>query len=112
MLADPTASATIDGTGWVRDPVDTAPWMKPGQESSETGELQFGGWNWRYDLEATGPAQHTVTLTYDWSAVPSPIRDDIQFPPFGSEHLEHSPEHLADLAERPDHSGVGATSAR
>jgi len=25
---------------------------KPGTESPETGELSFGGWIWRYDLEA------------------------------------------------------------
>ena len=34
---------------------------KPGTESPETGELSFGGWVWRYDLEAIGPAQTTVT---------------------------------------------------
>ena len=45
---------------------------QPGTESPETGELSFGGWIWRYDLEATGPARTTVTLTYDWSAVPPP----------------------------------------
>jgi hypothetical protein len=42
---------------------------QPGTESPETGELSFGGWIWRYDLEATGPSRTTVTLTYDWSAV-------------------------------------------
>ena len=41
---------------------------KPGTESAETGELSFGGWIWRYDLEATGPSRTKVTLTYDWSA--------------------------------------------
>ena len=30
---------------------------KPGTESSETGELSFGGWTWRYDLEPTGRSQ-------------------------------------------------------
>ena len=49
---------------------------KPGTESAETGELSFGGWTWRYDLEAAGPSQTTVTLTYDWSAVPPHIRRD------------------------------------
>jgi uncharacterized protein YndB with AHSA1/START domain len=71
---------------------------QPGQES-ETGELGFGGWTWRYDLEATGPSATTVTLTYDWSDVPPALRDVIQFPPFGSDHLEHSLEHLSDLVE-------------
>lgn len=40
---------------------------KPGQASPETGEVGFGGWTWRYDLEPTGPTQTKVTLTYDWS---------------------------------------------
>lgn len=73
---------------------------QPGQESPETGELGFGGWIWRYDLEDSGPSQTTVTLTYDWSAVPPEVRDDIQFPPFGAEHLENSLEHLSELAAR------------
>ena len=76
------------------------PWAigwKPGTESPETGELSFGGWIWRYDLEATGPSQTTVTLTYDWSAVPPPVREYIQFPPFGQEHLDNSLQHLSDL---------------
>jgi hypothetical protein len=136
VLVDPTAHAAIDGTGWVRSPVDTAPlthtgqifrmqmyheqhpdkdyrmanrvevfdapraigWM-PGTESPETGELGFGGWTWRYDLQADGPEQTAVTLTYDWSAVPPPVREYIKFPPFGSDHLEHSLQNLAKLAE-------------
>jgi len=70
---------------------------QPGQESPETRELSFGGWTWRYDLEATGPSQTTVTLTYDWSAVPSQVLADIQFPPFGQDHLDNSLQHLSDL---------------
>ena len=70
---------------------------QPGQESPDDGELGFGGWTWRYDLEPGGPAQTTVTLTYDWSAVPPQIREFIQFPPFGQDHLDHSLQHLADL---------------
>ena len=27
---------------------------QPGQESADTGQLGFGGWVWRYDLEANG----------------------------------------------------------
>src|SRR4051812_13763305 len=112
VLVDPTTHAAIDGTGWVRGPIDpatlthtgqvfrmamyhenhpdkeyrvanqvevldvpTAIGWKPGYESPETGELEFGGWTWRYDMEATGPAQSKVTLTYDWSAVPAPVRE-------------------------------------
>ena len=106
VLADPSAHADIDGTGWVRESLDgdritaagqvfrmamyhpnhpdkdykianrvevfdepRAIAWQPGTESPETGELSFGGWIWRYDLEATGPSRTTVTLTYDWSAV-------------------------------------------
>ncbi len=134
VLADPTAHAAIDGTGWVRAAQDTAPltapgqvfrmamyhenhpdkdyemanrvevlepahtiaWQ-PGQESAETGELGFGGWLWRYDLEASGPSQTTVTLTYDWSGATPEVREFIQFPPFGQDHLDHSLQHLGQL---------------
>ena len=134
VLADPSAHAAIDGTGWVRGAEDRdritaagqvfrlamyhpnhpdndyetanrvevfdeprAIAWKPGTESPETGELSFGGWIWRYDLEAAGPAWTTVTLTYDWSAVPPEIREYLQFPPFGPAHLANSLPHLADL---------------
>jgi hypothetical protein len=70
---------------------------KPGTESPETGELSFGGWTWRYDLEATGPSRSNVTLTYDWSAVPAYIREYIHFPPFAQSHLDNSLQHLSDL---------------
>jgi hypothetical protein len=70
---------------------------KPGTESPETGELSFGGWRWRYDLEAAGPSRTTVTLTYDWSAVGAEVREHLQFPPFGLDHLDRSLQHLADL---------------
>ena len=134
VLADPSAHAKIDGTGWVRESLDherittagqvfrmamhhdnhpdkdykmanrvevfdepRAVAWRPGQESPETGELSFGGWIWRYDLEATGPSRTTVTLTYNWSAVPPEIREYIQFPPFGQDHLDNSLQHLSDL---------------
>ncbi len=70
---------------------------RPGTEAPETGELSFGGWTWRYDLETTGPSQTKVTLTYDWSEVPPHIREYIQFPPFGLDHLDRSLQHLSDL---------------
>ncbi|HEV7526424.1 MAG TPA: SRPBCC family protein [Acidimicrobiia bacterium] len=73
---------------------------QPGSESSETGELSFGGWIWRYDLEATGPSRTTVTLTYDWSAVPLHVREHLQFPPFGQDHLDNSLQHLSDLVSK------------
>jgi hypothetical protein len=73
---------------------------KPGTESPETGQLSFGGWTWRYDLEADGPSRTKVTLTYDWSAVGPAIREYIKLPPFAPDHLDSSLEHLADLATR------------
>src|SRR5205085_85268 len=126
VLADPSAHADIDGTGWVREPLEgtritaagqvfrmamyhpnhpdkdykianlvevfdepRAIAWKPGTESAETGELSFGGWIWRYDLEATGPSRTTVTLTYDWSAVPAHVREYLHFPPFAPDHLDN-----------------------
>ena len=134
VLADPSAHADIDGTGWVRESLDgdritaagqvfrmamyhanhpdkdyrianlvvvfdepRAIAWKPGTESAETGELSFGGWIWHYDLEAAGPSRTTVTLTYDWSAVPPEVREYLRFPPFEHDHLDNSLQHLADL---------------
>ena len=137
MLANPAAHAAIDGTGWVRDPLDgeritaagqvfrmamfhpnhpdkdynianlvevfdepRAIAWKPGSESPETGELSFGGWTWRYDLAADGPARTKVTLTYDWSGVPREIREHIGLPPFAPAHLDASLQHLSELVTR------------
>jgi Polyketide cyclase / dehydrase and lipid transport len=135
VLADPTAHASIDGTGWVQEAVDHAPlteagqifrmgmyhpghpdghyqihnkvqvldppraigWL-PGTDAKGDGNLEFGGWIWRYDLAPLGPSETEVTLTYDWSAVPQYIREYLQFPPFGPEHLTNSLYHLAELA--------------
>ncbi|MFD4369523.1 SRPBCC family protein [Rhodococcus sp. NPDC058521] len=69
----------------------------PGQENGN-GKIEYGGWTWRYDLEPNGAGSTVVTLTYDWSAVPSYIREEIQFPPFDPDHLHNSLEHLAALA--------------
>ncbi|MFG1795522.1 polyketide cyclase [Nocardia sp. NPDC049149] len=72
-------------------------WL-PGQEKGDDDHLEFGGWTWHYDLVPVGPSETEVTLTYDWSAVPQYIREYIQFPPFGLEHLTNSLQHLAELA--------------
>ena len=65
----------------------------------DDGQLEFGGWLWRYDLAPLGPSETEVTLTYDWSAVPQFVRDrGINFPPFGPEHLINSLQNLAELA--------------
>jgi hypothetical protein len=134
VLADPSAHADIDGTGWVQASIDgdritaagqvfrmamyhpnhpdgdyeianlvevfdepRAIGWKPGTESPDTGELSFGGWTWRYDLEPIARAQTTVTLTYDWSAVGPEVREYLQFPAFGPGHLDRSLQHLAQL---------------
>ncbi len=67
-----------------------------GQEKDD-GRLEFGGWVWRYDLVALGPDRTEVTLSYDWSAVPAYVREYLQFPPFGPEHLINSLRHLSEL---------------
>jgi hypothetical protein len=134
VLAEPAKHAAIDGTGWVRETLDSKPltaagqifrmsmyhpnhpdrnyevanrvelfhppsaisW-KPGNDAGD-GTLQFGGWIWRYDLTRAGASSTTVTLSYDWSAVPESIREHIGFPPFAPEHLGNSLAHLAELA--------------
>lgn len=79
----------------VFDPPKTISWV-PGNEDVD-GTVSFPGWVWRYDLAPTGPARTTVTLTYDWSAVPDPVRQHIGFPPFPPEHLINSLSHLAGM---------------
>ncbi|WP_157246309.1 SRPBCC family protein [Nonomuraea typhae] len=80
----------------VLDPPRAISWLT-GQDKGD-GNLEFGGWFWRYDLVPLGPSETEVTLTYDWSAVPPYIREYLQFPPFGPEHLTNSLDHLAELA--------------
>ncbi len=81
----------------VFDPPRAIAW-EPGQDASGSGTVEFGGWIWRYDLAPAGPSDTTVTLTYDWSAVPPFLREHIAFPPFAPEHLDNSLRHLADRA--------------
>src|SRR5579864_8989838 len=69
----------------VVEPPNAISW-KPGYATADGG-LAFGGWTWRYDLTPAGPSDTEVTLTYDWSAVPEAIRDNIGFPPFPPDHL-------------------------
>ena len=82
----------------VLDPPCAIGWLT-GQEKDD-GQLEFGGWLWRYDLVPLGPSETEVTLTYDWSAVPQSIREYLQFSLFGPEHLANSLHHLAELAAR------------
>ena len=79
----------------VFDPPSTISW-EPGYDPGD-GTLRFGGWFWRYDLTPVGPSNTTVTLSYDWSAVPDSIREYLEFPPFPPEHLGNSLAHLAEL---------------
>ncbi|MGH3446001.1 MAG: hypothetical protein ACRDQA_25045 [Nocardioidaceae bacterium] len=135
ILADPTSHAAIDGTGWVREPLDgehltqagqmfrmamyhdnhpdgsyemankirvfdpphAISW-EPGQDVEGDGNPSFGGWIWRYDLTPISQSETEVILSYDWSAVPPFLREQIQFPPFAPDHLENSLGHLAELA--------------
>ncbi|NKE63259.1 polyketide cyclase [Lentzea sp. PSKA42] len=82
----------------VIDPPHAIGWLT-GYEKDD-GELGFGGWIWRYDLERRGPSETEVTLTYDWSAVPQSIREYIEFPPFGPDHLANSLRNLAAACQR------------
>ncbi len=120
VLADPTKHAAIDGTGWVREPLDSKPLTAAGQvfrmamyhPNHPDGNYQvanrvqvfdppnvisWGGWVWRYDLTPAGPSETKVTLSYDWSAVPDFLRQHIGFPPFPADHLGNSLAHLAAL---------------
>lgn len=81
----------------VFDPPRAIAWL-PGQDDGH-GNIEFGGWIWRYDLAPAG-SQTQVTLTYDWSAVPEQLREHIGFPPFDVSHLANSLAHLGDLAGR------------
>jgi hypothetical protein len=80
----------------VFDPPNAISW-EPGHYTGDGG-LRFAGWIWRYDLTPAGPYKTTVTLTYDWSAVPDSFREHIPFPPFPPDHLGNSLAHLAELA--------------
>jgi hypothetical protein len=68
-----------------------------GHDPAANGELEFGGWVWRYDLTPMRQSETEVKLSYDWSAVPAFRRECIQLPPFDPDHLHHSLNHLAEL---------------
>lgn len=135
VLADPATHQDIDGTGWVREPLDDGRelteagqifriamyhdnhpdkhyemanqvtvlepdrvigWAPGGL--AEDGNIELGGWTWRYDLEPLGDEQTRVTLTYDWSGATTEIRKNIVFPPFPVSHLDNSLANLGKLA--------------
>ncbi|MDF0530513.1 SRPBCC family protein [Tsukamurella sp. 8F] len=61
---------------------------QPGQ--TRDGEWGSGGWLWRYDLAPTDGGT-TVTITYDWSAVPEQVRREFGgFPVFPAAYLDRS----------------------
>lgn len=86
------------------DPPRTLSW-EPGQYAADGGDLEIGGWIWRYDLTPVSQSETEVTLSYDWSAVPQFLREQIQFPPFTSDHLHNSLSHLAEIAVSQNASG-------
>ncbi|UFU04365.1 ATPase [Ruania suaedae] len=81
----------------VLDPPRAIGWLT-GHAPAGDGQLEFGGWFWRYDLVPVSPSQTEVTLTYDWTAVPQSVHDYLRFPPIGPERLADSLHHLATLA--------------
>ncbi|HZA09629.1 polyketide cyclase [Mycobacterium sp.] len=83
----------------VFDPPHAIAW-EPGQDVAGDGNLQFGGWVWRYDLRTLDESETQVKLSYDWSTVPQYVREHIQFPPFNSNHLDNSLSHLAEIVAR------------
>lgn len=89
------------------EPPHAIAWQ-PGQLTT-TGELDLGGWIWRYDLTAVNASETEVTLTYDWSAVPQQTRQEIEFPPFGLDHLEGSLRHLAEIVAGGDQPATEAS---
>jgi uncharacterized protein YndB with AHSA1/START domain len=92
----PNGSYEMANRVQVFDAPNVISWQ-PGNESAD-GTVSFPGWIWRYDLSPAGPASTKITLSYDWSAVPEPIRERIGFPPFPPEHLGNSLDHIAELA--------------
>jgi uncharacterized protein YndB with AHSA1/START domain len=81
----------------VFDPPRAISW-EPGQYAKGSDTLELGGWFWRYDLTPVGQSETEVTLSYDWSAVPTSLREHIQFPPFPLDHLHNSLNNLAEIA--------------
>ncbi|WP_188546178.1 ATPase [Rhodococcoides trifolii] len=63
-------------------------WM-PGSRS-DTGDIGYGGWVWRYDLTPC-TAGTVVTLSYDWTDTPEETRAEIGgMPSVGTSFLQES----------------------
>ncbi|WP_193105513.1 SRPBCC family protein [Brachybacterium sp. FME24] len=79
------------------EPGRTVAW-EPAQYSAN-GTLEGGGWTWRYDLEPV-PEGTRVRLTYDWSATPPEVAEEIGgLPSVGPEFLDRSLAALAGSVE-------------
>src|ERR1017187_9696305 len=92
----PGGNYLMASRGQVFDPPRAISWG-PGQDTGD-GSLGVGGWGLGHDLAPAGPSGTTVTLSYDWPAVSSSLRQHIGFPPFPPDHLGNSLSHLAGLA--------------
>lgn len=78
----------IDNTVTTFEPDHAIAW-DPGQ-ADETGQVNPGGWRWRYDLEETDGATE-VSLTYDWSRTTQEIREEFGgFPVVSPDYLDRS----------------------
>ncbi|GHH41980.1 SRPBCC family protein [Lentzea cavernae] len=66
----------------------------------DDGELGFGGWFWRYDITPLSAHEAEVTLTYDWTDVGPEVREYLEFPMFGPDHLAGSLRNLARSCQR------------
>ena len=57
------------------------------------------GWEWMYELDAKGPNETEVTLTYDWSKVTDKeLLKKVHFPLVQEHALEESLQKLSELA--------------
>lgn len=93
MYIDPVGDYVIHNEVTAFEQDRSIAWI-PGQYDDE-GRLDTGGWIWRSDLEPEGTGTR-VRLTYDWSATPQEVRDEIGgMPAFGVDFLEQSLESLA-----------------
>ncbi|WP_106348416.1 SRPBCC family protein [Antricoccus suffuscus] len=76
---------------------DSAIAWEPGQ-ASKSGTVNYGGWEWRYDLKPTDEGTD-VTLNYDWSGASKEVRAVVPFPAVNEDYLGKSLAGLAALAE-------------
>ena len=77
---------------------DRAIAWRPSQYTPD-GSLTSGGWTWRYDLDPA-PDGTRVRLTYDWSATPPEVAEQVGgLPAVGTEFLDRSHAALASVVE-------------